>query len=440
MRFRLARSALALLLFAVHSEVRAQTFDTPDYFARLRDMPIGSDGRLTFSGEVRERFESYQSPGFALRNFTLDQYLLQRIHFGADLHVGQHFRTFVQLSHIVQAGRNPVTPLDQNHLDFHQAFLEIGLPVSASFAPTMRAGRQEIALGTQRLVSNKDGPNVRRAFDGFRLLGHVSEVAVNLLATRPVFIRDTMSFDDYPDPAQSLWGLYATTPVPPVPGLRADLYYLGFQNLQAVYNGVTGNELRHSIGTRLFGTAWRFDYNFEATYQFGTFNQLQIAAGMAASDTGLTLPELPWRPRLGLKANYYSGNPQRGGRTLGTFNPLFPRLHRETFLIVTANYYDFMPTLRLHPTDSVTIEVGWDFLWRSSTQDALYGPPFVAYPRTAQSTGASIGNQIGFDVAWQVHRNLTLSVAYFHFTAGETIKQAGGSDVDFFMGQMSFKF
>jgi hypothetical protein len=53
-------------------------------------------------------------------------------------------------------------------------------------------------------------------------------------------------------------------------------------------------------------------------------------------------------PRLGLKANAFSGNQQRGGRALGTFNPLFPRLNVEGQFIVPSNL--------LEPYPSVTVE------------------------------------------------------------------------------------
>src|SRR6186997_617794 len=74
-----------------------------DFFATIKDMPLGG-ARLSFSGEVRERFESYTSPAFGLRGHELDQYLLQRIMFGTELTVSPYFRAFMQLEHEVQVG------------------------------------------------------------------------------------------------------------------------------------------------------------------------------------------------------------------------------------------------------------------------------------------------------------------------------------------------
>ena len=69
MRARLA--ALALLL--TPGPAWTQSGQPTNFFSPLKDIPIGGDARLSFSGELRERFESYTSPAFGLRGFTLDQ-------------------------------------------------------------------------------------------------------------------------------------------------------------------------------------------------------------------------------------------------------------------------------------------------------------------------------------------------------------------------------
>ena len=48
--------------------------------------------------------------------------------------------------------------------------------------------------------------------------------------------------------------------------------------------------------------------------------------------------------------------------------------------------------------------------------------------------------QFRLDVTWQFDRHLTLHAAYVHFNAGETITQAGGSNVELFVLQGTFRF
>ena len=86
-----------------------------------------------------------------------------------------------------------------------------------------------------------------------------------------------------PDPDRKLWGVYAVTPVSFLPGGNIDLYYLGLDRQHAEFDQGTANELRHSVGTRLWGKQSRVDYNFEFVYQFGTFGHGDISAWTAAS-------------------------------------------------------------------------------------------------------------------------------------------------------------
>ena len=71
-----------------------------------------------------------------------------------------------------------------------------------------------------------------------------------------------------------------------------DLYYLGSRRKEAQFQQGTANELRHSVGSRLWGTAGPWEYNFEAVYQWGEFGDGNIRAWTIASDTGYHLRSL----------------------------------------------------------------------------------------------------------------------------------------------------
>jgi hypothetical protein len=178
-----------------------------DVFDPIKDIRLGADIWLSLGGEVRERVESVVNPGFGLRGGTRDTYSLHRALLHADLHVGDRFRLFVQIGFQEQSGRSPVTRTDVNRFDLAQGFIDITLPVIDGQGPTIRAGRQEIGLGSQRLVSGRDGTNIRRAFDGFRVFKRFGETRVDLFALWPVLARQG-TLDDRPDGRQTLWGAY----------------------------------------------------------------------------------------------------------------------------------------------------------------------------------------------------------------------------------------
>lgn len=419
-----------------------------DLWDRFKLIPLGRDPStyVTLGGELRGRFESYHNPDF---NFDgtekRNTYLLRRTLLHADLHLGPSLRIFGQLGSSNGFGEAiPLGPTQEDRFDAQQGFVDLMLPLGAGRGSlTLRGGRQEMAFGSSRLVSVREGPNVRLSFDGARAFWRSEESGfrVDAFATRPVELREGI-FEDRSNPRQAFWGVYATGPLAMLaPNLSADLYYLGYKRDRARFAQGTADERRHTFGTRLFGKAGNWDWDFEAAYQTGSFGRAEIGAFTIASETGYTFANLPWAPRLALKADIASGDARAGDAQLGTFNPLFPKLpyFTEATLNAPANLMDVYPSLTLAPSSGINLTVGWDFLWRHRTGDAFYLPPLVAIEGTV-GEGRFIGHQVQVLAQWQATRHLELRAAYTHFTAGKTIRKAGGRDVDFVLLSAAYKW
>src|SRR5262249_41459794 len=148
-------------------------------------------------------------------------------------------------------------------LDVHQGFADFLLlrPRENSFV-TLRVGRQELAVGSGRLVALREGPNVPLSFDGVRLLLRSHAWQIDGFATRPVQIQ-TGIFDDPPQHDSAFWGAYATHPLlTGSQGLLAfDFYYLGIDRKHSVFNQGAARETRHTVGARIYGqrAAWSYD-------------------------------------------------------------------------------------------------------------------------------------------------------------------------------------
>ncbi len=429
-----------------------------DFWDPIKYIPLGSpDTYLTLGGELRERLDHFRNPVFGLSHHraSLDD-VLQRVLLNADVHAGPHFRAFVQLGNHVAAGKGDLTgPTDVDRLDLQQGFVDLMAPVAGgSF--TLRAGRQEMSFGSQRLISVREPPNVRRSFDGVRATYEAGGARVDAFLTKPVKDKEGL-FDDEPDPAQNFWGVYSTSPVGPVAGLHADFYYLGFEHRHAFFAEGSGHEIRQTLGTRLWGRAGRWDYDTEFTGQGGHFDRQDIRAWAISSDTGYTAAGLPLTPRFGLKANIASGNHNPASGTLGTFNPLFPKLgyFTEAELVIESNLIDVYPSLAIHPAPGLTVSVGGDVLWRESVHDGFYEAPFVPLIRgpgasgqasvvpltpTAGHTGRYIGTEAQLFLDWQANRHIDVVAAYVHFAAGPTLTAAGGKSVDFAGTRVAYQF
>jgi hypothetical protein len=296
-----------------------------------------------------------------------------------------------------------------------------------------------MSFGSSRLVSVRDGPNIRRAFDGGRAFWTDGSVRIDAFYVRPVELRPG-SFDDRTSRSEEFWGAYATLPVSG--HLKADLYYLGRDRDVARFAAGRGPETRHTIGGRLFGRSSGFDWDWEAAYQFGSFADQDIRAWTVATDTGYTFAEWPLKPRIGLKADLASGDGSRSDRTLGTFDPLYPKFpyFSEANLVAPANVLDLHPSLRLELTPQLSTEFGLNWLWRHRTADAVYEPPLNPIADTAGRRSRYIGVQAITGFEWKATHRLTVTGQYVHFRRGEALQEIGGRNVDFGLVSIGYRF
>ena len=414
-----------------------------DFFDPIKYIRLGDDPNtyLSFGGEVRERYEGFlNNPLFGLNHLSHDDYLLSRTLLSADLHVTPYFRSFVQLGfHDVYGKDGAITSTERGRFDLQQAFAEGNLPIGEGEKLTLRTGRQEMPLGSQRLVSFREGPNIRQSFDAVRAIYQSGGYNLTAFVSRPVK-NEPDSFDDTSDHSQFFNGIYGVAPI--VGNLHADLYYLDLSRDNAKFAQGTANERRHNVGTRLWDNKSALDYNFEFVYQWGSFGTGDISAWTAASDTGYTLKETPWQPRFGIKADIASGDKNKNSKDLNTFNALFPKgaYFTENALIGPANFIDVQPNITLKPRSDLMVNFGADILWRENTNDAIYRQPNIAIAGTAGKGGQYTGTQ-GFVLStWQIDPHVSLTATYVHFAVGDAIKSVGGGDSDYVGSWVSYRF
>src|SRR6266404_3999565 len=247
--------------------------------APIQYIPHGQNENnyLSFGLWIRERGEYVSNPNWSDKP-NGNAYLMQRYFLHADLHLGERFRFFGELASSLVNGRNggPRPSLDEEKMYVHQGFVDLGLWKSGRDSVTLRAGRQEIVLGSQNLVSTRDGRNIRRSLDGARLTWVKGDWTVDLLAARPT-LENSDYFDNPPNHSQSLWAAYAVHPVRFLPRGNIDLYYMGLDNKSVAFDGKgAGREQRETIGTQLWATTEHWDYNDEFTFQWGWFRSGDI--------------------------------------------------------------------------------------------------------------------------------------------------------------------
>lgn len=396
----------------------------------FKHIPLGGDAWLSTGIELRARSESYRNNLRGGADAPNDSYLWLRAIPYADLHVGK-FRAFVQPIAAYAVGVAPSAgPIDQSRIDLLQGFAqaEIG-PV------TLRAGRQMLSLGTERIVGTRYGPNVPLAFDGARADVRIGQATVSLLAVKPVQ-PGLASFDDATSDTKALWGAYAV-----LPGL--DIYYLGYRNRLARFGGITGRELRHSIGLRSHGKRGDWRWNVEGLYQFGTYDGQRIAAWTLGTEVGRDFPTLPLSPAATLRFNIVSGDRDPADGHLGTFNALFPKgkYFGELSPIGPTNIVSVNPRIGFDLGGGVSASVAAMAYWRYSQGDGVYDIPGNLIRAAGNSDARFIGEEAEMSVAWQASPEWELSTSFSAFAPGVFIRQTGPARTILMLGlESNFRF
>ncbi|HYP15547.1 MAG TPA: alginate export family protein, partial [Bryobacteraceae bacterium] len=455
-RFIMWRRFFALVVFLVCFgclDARSQEFrmirSEEDWAAQgeqssvpLKNLSLSQGGstRLSIGGDIRERWEGFHNELWGEAEEKTTSSFLQRYMLHCDLRLNSRFRFFGQLKSGIETGRRSgARPIDEDLFDLHEAWAEWRfLDGGQARSMALRAGRQEMNLGSGRLVSIREGPNVRLSFDGARLITSANGWSIEGFAMRPHRTKPGV-FDDTPDPRQSVWGAYATHEAE---GRGSDVYYIGLKRRQREFNAGVGNELRHSFGARLFGAAKAWDYDFEGVWQAGRFGSGTINAWTLASNTGYRW-DCILKPRVGVKADVASGDGNPTDGTLGTFNAMFPKgaYFSQADLLGPYNLVDLHPSISVNATERITLTADVDMFWRQSTKDGLYDVPgFVIVPGHG-SSARHVGYGTNVSVEWEISRNVTLEGEYQRFLPGRFLREVDLNKTVTYVGLwVSFRF
>ena len=387
-------------------------------------------------GQVRQQYERFANEEWGAEVPDPGGYWLQRYMWHLDARLSRRVRLYGELKSGIEIGRTGgPRPSDEDQLDLHQGFIDV------SFGPiTGRVGRQELAFGSHRLVSVREGPNIRQTFDAGRIVVVQGQWRVDGFGAR--YVRtDEGVFDDSSDTGRALWGVYAVRSFERQTR-GVDLYYLGYRRKAATFDQGQGRELRHSWGARFWKTSAAFDYNLEAVVQTGRFANTDIRAWTIASDTGYRVETAGGRPRLGLRADITSGDRDRNDDRLGTFNALFPK-GAYFGLIASAgpsNHMDLHPQLAVNLRDDLVMTASWLFFWRRQVDDGIYGIAGNLLRSGDGTHSKFVGHSPGVEAEWQV-TGLSLTGNASLFTAGPFIQESGPArTIGFIAGWASYHF
>ncbi len=444
------------------------------------------DGKVVFDVQERLRFEAREN-NFDFNSevdaLTDDAWLLQRFRFGVLLKPAPWLKIYAQTQDAREIdsdrpdfpGQLGAEGDDSFHL--RQGYVEVG--DVKRFPLTLRAGRQILSYGDERLIGAFDWNNIGRTFDAVKLRWEEKKWSLDAFVSSVVVPRrgeynpsDFVNVTET-ERGQVFGGLYFTTTA--LPFQTTDLYALYlYENTNPDYQPrAIGDTTFATFGMRVKSKPGAFapqpaappsdgkstpapapapkaiglDYSAEVAFQSGEVRGLDLSSFAVTAALGYTF-DVAWKPRLSVEYNYASGDNNPTDGDIETFQNLFPTNHKFYGIMdVTAwqNMQQVMAAVTVQPHKTVNVQTNYRAFFIASTDDVWYRANGVTPVRplnaAARDAGKYEGSQVEIVATWTPVKYLQFQAGYAHFFAGNYLEDTGASsDADFGYVQATITF
>lgn len=414
------------------------------FYNKLKYLPLSKSGQVyvSFGGEIRAELDRAMHEDWGAKDIGRNIFVLQRYQLHADLHVSDRIRIFGQLRSGLENGRkNGPRPIDEDQLNVQNLFLDPIPYKGKDNKITIRLGRQELQYGSGRLLDVREGPNLRLYFDGAKVAYTSPKWNVDAFVMAAARLKIGV-FDNPISRKSSLWGIYSTNNAAKM--LNIDLYYLGIDRSEAVFDDGVATEIRHTVGTRMWANGKELIYNFEIGYQLGKFAAADIRAWGGSMDIGYRFANLNGAPTVKLRGDFISGDNVKGDGKLGTFNALYPNggYFGMNPQVGPGNLLSIHPNLSWNPVKNLALSMETVFSWRQSLQDGIYRPDGSLSLGSSNSASRYIGTAYISTVSWQISKFLSYNAGVQYFKTGDFINEVIPQHKDgiFISSLFAFKF
>ena len=374
---------------------------------------------LRIGGEYRARVEGFTGGGF--KPDTEDAYLLSRARINLFVLPTSwlKFSFQGQDAHVLGKNQNPAAPPYQDAMDLRLGYVEIGDLEKKSIG--VRAGRQELAFGDERLIGNTNWLNTARSFDGLHGIFRHGNFHADLFAAQVVKQKD--GDFDWNSPGNNLYGIYGGIEKL-VPQSTVEPYFLWRrQSGLKTELGAAGISNFGTVGLRWVGKLpANFDYGTEMDKQAGSLGTDTISAWAGHWVIGKTLVNSRFKPRFSAEYNYASGDRNSKDGTRGTFDQLYPTAHDKYGLadqVGWKNIRNARAGVDMKLAKKLGLEERYDAWWLADTHDALYSAASTIIARnTAGTAGRFVGQEFDSVLAYTYSKYFQVSGGYGHIFPG----------------------
>jgi hypothetical protein len=375
--------------------------------------------------EHRGRLEGFTGLGFAPDREDL--YWLNRFRITGRFAIRPWLSAAVQAQDARVEGRNGAVagaPF-RDQFDLRLAHVDVGNLDRSRIA--VRAGRQDLLFGDQRLVGPLAWVNTGRSFDGIRAVFRRRTIRLDGFAAS-VVAPQTGKFNTSGG-GHLFYGLDAPIAALPLGGVVEPYEFVRTSNNLRTEAGAPGDLRSSTTGVRLVGKfSPKTDYNIEMALQRGSLGTDDIsawaghwAAGRAMSAGGMSY-------RTFGEYNYASGDEAPGDGARGTFDQLYPTGHDKYGLadqVGWKNIHHLRAGVELKPQPKLTINTSYHSFWLASARDALYSAGSAVLARIpAGAPDRHVGQELDAQFTFTPSARVQLTGGYAHLFAGAFLKAA----------------
>jgi hypothetical protein len=425
-----------------------------------------ADGKIVFDVQERARWEIRENNfdfDDSVRSLTDDNWVLQRFRIGLMLKPVDWLRIYAQGQDSREwlSDRADIPGVlgaeGDDPFDLRQAYIEIGNTKDIPWG--IKAGRQMLTYGDERLIGGFEWNNIGRTFDAVKLSYKTPTWWVDAFASTVVvphregYNQSDLFNGNETEREQVLSGIYFSTTA--LAFQTTDVYALHLHEEQTV---TSTNFL--SLGLRLKSKPGYFapvepagyskdgktvvpplapkpigfDYEGEFVFQTGEVRDLDLTAFAAHVGAGYTFDH-SWLPRLGIAYNYGTGDDDPADGDIETFQNLFPTNHKfygQMDVFSWQNMHDLEVSLKFSPVKKVNVKAEYHAFWLASTDDVWYRANGTTAVRpltpTARAASNYAGSEVDLTITYAATKWLTFEAGYSHFFAGDYLADTGASD------------
>jgi len=371
-------------------------------YEQVKQINLGNQGSLSFGGSYRFQSEAFINEEFSSEVDQDDIWFLNRFQFHSHLKIADKFEFFAELNSSLIASKQNLTPVDRDDLSFNQLFVRYQFNERWN----LLVGRQNLRLGSGRLIDVREGPNVRLSFDMAQLNYQDTNTELTAFYAIPVRVNQGAFDNTALDFQESVGAVYWTQHWKENTG--TDIYAIYKEEDGKTWDSGTADDNRLSLGLRHFGHWDKLRYNNEFVFQTGNFGEQDIRAWTLSFNIEYPINFLSPNSNVGIKTEAISGDTSITDNSLNTFDGLYPRgaYFGRVARIGPANLFDIHPYFDAG-WGKFSLELDYVAFWRLSRQDGVYGPPLnLQYP--SMNEERFIGHQLGAIAGYEVNHFITL--------------------------------